>query len=403
MDPNNLDKYFSDKLNNRNIPFRAEDWSKMSEFLDKHPVAYKGKFSKRRVLLPLGLLSLLVLGFFLPRNSQIFSLEDKYGSGWVKLKSVHSVTNLEQEIATAIEKNANKNSDFVTIMEEETLSTLNNGENNLSLDLTAMTNDLIPVGSSIENKTLDREFLHKKSSQEISVLEVIKAERILSIEDSFSKEQIVAFQQTEIPNRFPFQVRRGPLFDLFLGMGFMGSPQNPVYRMGISGRAHFGKFYFLRLGMALSSQSTHSHPGYVFEKKRYYLGVNSTFYEMEVEKALSVSVPLDIGIQKGRHSFVSGLELERIVASRGVFTERSQGEERSITLEEGWIVDSDVLPRHWLNYSLGYEYLINPNVSLGFRLERALSNTTYREGDISRNSPLNSIWGRGMVQLRINI
>jgi hypothetical protein len=406
MDSNNLDKYFRDQLNNREVPYRPEDWANMADYLDKHPISYRKKMSKRRVLLPLGLLSLLVAGFLLPRNQAFMAPEEKATLGPVHLRSIPA--SLETNPKTERDGYAFEASTQDSHQSSPSLGLIKEGKSNNSNHSLAIETGTEPSASVYAAtdltlalvKSLDQSgqaSVSERTDQSLQLLNNLPPVALMP-----GEEQDLDVQSLSIQEKIPLRAKRKAALEMYVGLGFIESPNHPVYRVGISGKVHWNHLFFMRTGLAFSSQHTHPHAGYVFEKKRYYLGVNSTFYEMEVDKALSLSIPLDLGLKKGRHSFLAGLELEQILASRGSFIEKSSGEGAQI-LTEGWIVDADILPHRWVNYAVGYEYLLNPKISLGFRLERALYNTAHREGDVLKSSPLSSAWGRGMVQLRINM
>jgi hypothetical protein len=405
MDSNNLDKYFREEFNSREVPYRPDDWAEMSDYLDKHPIAYRKKISKRRVLLPIGLLSLLVVGFLLPRNTEIRTSREGSMAETVKLRTIHPSLKATSDLSLKQQVQPKHNS--VSIQSADLIGVANNPQSNYSnRSIAQESKEEQGMLLSIAAKPLvESSQAHDYADNSTNFEWADLALQPLNIQPVFSnpnEEQDLDVKSMSLWDKMPTMLNKNNTLELFLGLGFIESPEHPVYRVGISGNVHLNSLFFMRAGLTFSSQHTHPHAGYIFEKKIYYLGVNSTFYEMEVENALSLAIPLDLGLKKGRHSFLAGIELEQILASRGKFVERSPGEAAQF-LTEGWIVDSEILPLRWANYAVGYEYMLNPKISLGFRLERALFNTSHLEGDVLRSSPLSSVWGRGAIQLRINI
>ncbi len=446
MEGKDFDKLFKDRLGENNVPFDPSNWDRMSAYLDENPI-------KRPVAIwdyiTAATLLIIVLGisifYYVKIQSQIH--EDSVPREIVDVavsdeSSIKDISISDSEILALDGKTLKPNDPKLTDLQnsnQSNISIINPDDYSL---LQSESNDVTDVeevdvfGSDDENYPKSRKknlpkISDKSKQTKVSSSILFEEEHGFETPGTFDNEIVSNENDTRndlieevepILNIFPEQINSSfesvdlsinsnknkwyninkkpkPFLDAFLGTGFMAKPDYLLIKGGVSIGLDLNPNLFVRTGITFASQNTPRHAGYSYEKTVYSFGSDQDVYELEVQRTNSMSIPLEVGFRKNKNVIFAGVELERILASKGEFHLNVAGDDR-ILKEKGWIGNKAFLPEPTWNFILGYEYYIGHKTIIGARIESAMSNYINSNEVEEFRSPGASNWGRAIIQIR---
>ncbi len=197
-------------------------------------------------------------------------------------------------------------------------------------------------------------------------------------------------------------------FDAAIGAGLVQDLKYSSLRGALFAGVEFSRSYGFRTGIILSTIETPEYSGYRYESTFYGFGLMKSSYDLAVNKNKSISIPLEFVFNKGRHSVYSGVEVEKIIASKGSLTvtnySQYNGNSSTDALESSiWVDDSEVLPQANFNFIIGYDYLLAKSVGVGIRIESPMTFNDNLRVNQEVFSPNNSYWGRIYFNVKYKI
>ena len=446
MEGKNIDKLFKDRLGENKVPYDPTNWERMSTFLDENPI--KRPIYVWDYIIAAALL-IVVIGisifYYVKIQSQIHESNSVHEASKDITLSEEKIT-LQKSISNQelliTEEVASKSGS--SILENSNLSqTINSSieEAESTSSFKARNDNAVVEGhdgfdaayenysSGIKNNSAKKITNTGKSKVKSSIiyeedhdfdadgafdsgiasnnndLRNSMVEEVDPIQNSMPEELTSLFQVVDLSINsnnskwYRISKKPKPFLDAFLGTGFMSKPDYLLVKGGISIGLDLNPNLFVRTGITFASQNTPRHAGYSYEKTVFGFGSDLDVYELEVQKTNSMSIPMEIGFRKNRHVIFAGVEVEKILASKGEFHLNLAGDAR-ILKEKGWIGNKAFLPEPTWNFLLGYEYYIGPRTIIGARIESAMSNYINSNEVEEFRSPGASNWGRAILQIR---
>lgn len=442
MEGKNIDKLFKDKLGNKEVWYDPANWEKMSAYLDRNPIVRKRPFL--HYVIGSGLLALILLtgGYYYAMSSLGKEKEDRHkqklllqypaapenpAANTLEISSSGQAAGKKKEYSAAIAADsahygipAGQSEMPADLQESVRFLTAENGE-------TEDESEILNAGSPalIKKRPVEFRSSHKARVRKNALPEDDHLDN--STVTMAEEKNVAAFLPTEVPEEVEplltiipdeisssFSAHTGinnrpgwrlntkkikPFIDVYAGTGFMARPDHLLLKGGISIGIELNPTIFLRTGITFANQNTPRHAGYSFEKTVFGFGRDFDVYELQVDKTNSMSVPVEIGLRKNRHAIFAGVEIEKILASKGKFHLYPSGDAK-ILKESGWFGNRAFLPEPTWNFLLGYEYYIGPKTIIGARLESAMSNYISIKDEEEFRAPGASNWGRAIFQIR---
>lgn len=455
MKEKDIDKLFQDALSKREVEYNPANWDKMAVMLDEHPIIFdKGKFNYNGLIIGLTLLlSLLIFyGIKIVLNNSVVA-EQPLNQELVQNISGNIDDGRDQYVQSNTTPNIAKGQNHDRIMNDDIKSGL---MSDLVLSqpfedseqTTAAQKDFYsedePIGES-EGTTemgadisLARAIIAMDNEEEEVVNRALDSPTLLLNEEmntgadmllkSSIQEEKIAFDDLDLLKPISYvlvsnkvlQLKRPGLsaakkqnnarftLDVALGAGFVQDLTYSSLRGAVFAGIKFSRSYGFRTGLILSTLETPQYSGYKYESNMYGFGLEKASYDLEVNKNKSISIPLEFVYFKGKNSVYSGVEMEKIIASKGdlFVTNYSQFNGMSSTdaIESSiWVDDHELLPQANFNFILGYDYLLAEKFEVGIRMESPITFKNNLRVDQEVMSPNNSYWGKIYFSVKYKI
>lgn len=448
MNEKDIDKIFRDGLNNRDIEYNPVNWEKMSAFLDENPITVKrAPYYYNVIIIGLSLILSLVVFYgvkiLLNRDSlqrtavaqdstelsggasedyritrtisQSVQLPEEEGfdnslSGPAGRQIDLSLADAGKEIRD-IYTGIGGDPDALSI--DNIPGTLVNTENRQTGNPVALS-DIVAEGAHFEQFEAESSFhAENRNSENLYSGEQVQEGRIgLPEFDMLAIQNKSLLSRGTVDLKGPRLTMRKPkmrfTLDAVAGAGFVHDLQYYSLRTALFAGIEFSRSYGIRTGLIVSTIETPEYSGYRYEANSYGFGLSTSKYDLQVRKNKSISIPVEIVYKKGRHSVYSGLELEKIIASKGDLsvTNYSQydGLSHMNALESSiWVDDRDVLPLANFNFLLGYDYLLTGRFGVGVRMESPMTFKNNINVNQEVLSPNSFYWGRMYLNVKYKI